>query len=124
MRFLGVDLAWTVANPSGVVALEGERFPLRLVEGPATLPTHAAVLDWLVDGLRHPGRGTATAVGIDEPLEYSNVSPGFNTGCSPTTPMPRTSCTWLSASVMIQWRLTSCAETLPLFVMRMVYAKT
>jgi predicted RNase H-like nuclease len=68
MRFLGVDLAWTEANPSGVVALEGDRFPLRLVEGPATLPTHAAVLDWLVDGLRHPGRGTATAVGIDAPL--------------------------------------------------------
>src|SRR4051812_38016686 len=65
-----------------------------------------------------------TAVGIDEPLEYSNVSPGLSTGCSPTTPMPRTSCTWLSASVMIQWRLTSCALTSPWLVIRMVYANT
>jgi predicted RNase H-like nuclease len=46
MRFLGVDLAWKAANPSGVVALEGPRFPLRLVDGPITLSTHAAVLDW------------------------------------------------------------------------------
>jgi predicted RNase H-like nuclease len=68
MRFLGVDLAWKTANPSGVVALEGAGFPLRLVEGPATLPTHGAVLDWLSDRLRRHGRGTATAVGIDAPL--------------------------------------------------------
>jgi len=25
------------------------------------------------------------------PLVYSNFSPGFNIGCSPTTPLPRTS---------------------------------
>jgi hypothetical protein len=52
------------------------------------------------------------------------VSPGLSTGCSPTTPIPRTSWTWLSASVMIQWRLKSCAVTAPLLVMRMVYANT
>ena len=68
MRFLGIDLAWKAANPSGVVALEGPRFPLRLVDGPITLSTHAAVLDWLADQLARPGRRTATAVGIDAPL--------------------------------------------------------
>ena len=68
MRFLGVDLAWKAANPSGVVVLEGARFPLRLVEGPHSLPTHEAVLDWLSDRLARRGRGMATAVGIDAPL--------------------------------------------------------
>lgn len=68
MRFLGIDLAWKAANPSGVVALEGPRFPLRLVDGPITLSTHAAVLDWLAEQLKRPGRRTATAVGIDAPL--------------------------------------------------------
>ena len=68
MRFLGVDLAWKATNPSGVVALEGGRFPLRLVGGPITLPTHAAVLDWLADWLARPGRRMATVVGIDAPL--------------------------------------------------------
>ena len=68
MRFLGVDLAWKAGNPSGVVALEGGRFPLRLVGGPITLPTHAAVLDWLADWLARPGRRMATVVGIDAPL--------------------------------------------------------
>jgi predicted RNase H-like nuclease len=68
MRFLGIDLAWKAANPSGVVALEGPRFPLRLVGSPITLPTHGAVLDWLADQLASPGRRTATAVGIDAPL--------------------------------------------------------
>jgi predicted RNase H-like nuclease len=68
MRFLGVDLAWKASNPSGVVVLEGAGFPLRLAEGPATLPTHGGVLDWLSDRLRLQGRGTPTAIGIDAPL--------------------------------------------------------
>src|SRR5262245_7772383 len=68
MRFLGVDLAWKEHNASGVVVLEGRRFPLRLVEGPDTLPTHAAVLDWLTGWLDRPGPHSATAVGIDAPL--------------------------------------------------------
>src|SRR5262245_21578533 len=68
MRFLGIDLAWKAANPSGVVVLEGPGFPLRLVGSPLTLPTHAAVLDWLANELARPGRRTATAVGIDAPL--------------------------------------------------------
>ena len=50
------------------------------------------------------------------PLVYSKLSPGFSTGCLPTTPCPRTSWTRFSASVMIQCRLTSCAVTLPVFV--------
>ncbi len=68
MRFLGVDLAWKEQNPSGVVALEGRRFPLRLVDGPRTLPGHAAVLDWLAGWVDRPGPRLATAVGIDAPL--------------------------------------------------------
>jgi predicted RNase H-like nuclease len=68
VRFLGVDLAWKEHNPSGVVVLEGLRFPLRLVEGPRTLPTHTAVLDWLAGWLDRPGPRLATAVGIDAPL--------------------------------------------------------
>ena len=68
MRFVGVDLAWKEHNPSGVVVLEGSRFPLRLVEGPRTLPTHAEVLDWLAGWLDRPGCRLATAVGIDAPL--------------------------------------------------------
>ena len=68
MRFLGVDLAWKARNPSGVVVLEGLRFPLRLVEEPRTLPTHAAVLEWLAGWLDPPGPRLASAVGIDAPL--------------------------------------------------------
>src|SRR6476620_6244646 len=56
-------------------------------------------------------------------LVYSNSSPGRSTGCAPTTPSPRTSCTSPSASVMIQWRLSSFAVTVPLLAMFTVYAK-
>ena len=45
------------------------------------------------------------------PLVYSKLSPGFSSGCWPTTPSPFTSCTLLLASVMIQCRLISCAGT-------------
>jgi predicted RNase H-like nuclease len=68
VRFVGVDLAWKECNPSGVVVLEGTRFPLRLVEAPVTLPTHVTVLDWLAGWLDRRGAGPATAVGIDAPL--------------------------------------------------------
>jgi predicted RNase H-like nuclease len=51
-----------------VVVLEGARFPLRLVEGPGTLPSHAAVLDWLTGWLDRAGPEPATSVGIDAPL--------------------------------------------------------
>ena len=57
-------------------------------------------------------------VGNGQKLVYSCTSPGFSTGCSPTTPSPWTSSSWPLPSVMIQWRLTSCAGTLPLLVMR------
>src|SRR5262245_53125886 len=55
-------------------------------------------------------------------LVYSNESPGASTGCAPTTPSPRTSCTSPIASVMIQCRVFSCAVCPPWFVMRTVYA--
>ena len=65
-----------------------------------------------------------TDVGMLAPLVYSKLSPGWTTGCLPTTPCPLTSCTRCSASVMIQWRLTSLAATLPVFVTVIVYANT
>ena len=115
---LGLGLgAWALAFPAGVA---GGTAPAAVAVATAHVAGGAALLGCLVVlALRARAVG-ATAVGIDEPLEYSKVSPGLSTGCSPTTPMPRTSCTWLSASVMIQCRLTSCAEVLPLLVMRMV----
>jgi len=68
VRFLGVDLAWKEGNPSGVAVLEGTRFPLRLVAAPDTLPTHAAVLEWLAGWLDRAEPASATTVGIDAPL--------------------------------------------------------
>ena len=54
------------------------------------------------------------------PLVYSKLSPGFSSGCCPTTPRPLTSWTLCSASVMIQCRLTSCAATSPVLVIVIV----
>ena len=76
MRFLGVDLAWKEGNPSGVVVLEGTRFPLRLVAAPDTIPTHTAVLDWLAGWLHQTGPAQATTVGIDAPLLGLDCSRG------------------------------------------------
>src|SRR3954471_17491835 len=56
--------------------------------------------------------------------EYLNDSPGASTGWAPTTPGPRTSSTWSSASVIIQCRLSSCTVSGLWFVMRTVYWKT
>src|SRR5690348_14425959 len=42
------------------------------------------------------------------PLVYSKLCPGASTGCSPTTPGPRTSWTRPIPSVMRQWRRRSC----------------
>lgn len=41
------------------------------------------------------------------PLEYSKLSPGVRTGCSPTTPGPCTSSVRPAASVIRQWRVRS-----------------
>jgi hypothetical protein len=57
-------------------------------------------------------------VGSVQALVYAKCSPGASSGCWPTTPAPRTSCTRSSASVMIQWREINCAATVP--VLRMV----
>ena len=46
--------------------------------------------------------------------EYWNVSPGASSGCSPTTPGPLTSSVWPVASVIIQWRLSSCTVVVAL----------
>lgn len=64
MTFLGVDLAWRDGRPSGVVALRGRRFPLRLAAAPMRLGSHAEVLAWIAG---HARRGRV-AVGIDAPL--------------------------------------------------------
>ncbi len=62
-RFLGVDLAWRGSNSSGVVALVGRAFPLRL-SGADVVPTHAAALAWVAAQADR----RLTAVGIDAPL--------------------------------------------------------
>src|SRR4051812_9919464 len=61
------------------------------------------------------------AVGSGTPEVYSKRSPGASTGCSPTTPSPRTSCLRPVPSVMIQYRVLSCTVSLPELVMTMVY---
>jgi len=63
-RFLGVDLAWRLDNPSGVVVLAGRAFPLRLSGDASVLPTHAAVLAWVAA----QADAQPTAVGVDAPL--------------------------------------------------------
>ncbi len=54
---------------------------------------------------------------------YSNASPGASTGCSPTTPGPRTSSVCPSASVINHARETSWTVSRPSFAMRIRYAK-
>jgi predicted RNase H-like nuclease len=63
-RFLGVDLAWGHGNASGVVALAGHAFPLRLSSDADVVPDHAAAFDWIAA----QADGGPTAVGIDAPL--------------------------------------------------------
>jgi hypothetical protein len=48
-----------------------------------------------------------------QPEVYSKASPGRRIGCFPTTPGPRTSSTCPVASVMIQWRVSSCTVSGP-----------
>ena len=55
-----------------------------------------------------------TGVASTHQLVYSKFSPGRSTGCAPTTPSPRTSCTLPLASVMIQCRLSQLRGLLPL----------
>ena len=51
------------------------------------------------------------------PLVYSKLSPGLRIGCSPTTPSPWTSRVWPLASVIFQWRVRNCTDSLPVFSM-------
>src|SRR3954466_13310746 len=60
-------------------------------------------------------------VGSGTPLVYWKRSPGASTGCSPTTPSPRTSCLRPVPSVMIQCRVLSCTVSVPELVMTIVY---
>jgi hypothetical protein len=60
------------------------------------------------------------AVGSGTPLVYSKRSPGASTGCSPTTPSPRTSCFRPEASVMIQCRVRNWTVSDPALVMTTV----
>lgn len=76
MRFLGVDLAWKDGNPSGLVLLGGQKFPLHLRETPMTLNSHAEVLGWV---RRHAAHHRAAA-GIDAPL-LGLSDPPLRRGC-------------------------------------------
>jgi predicted RNase H-like nuclease len=64
VRFLGVDLAWKVENPSGAMLLGGRGFPLHLRETPRTLPSHRDVLDWIACQVQYH----RSVVGVDAPL--------------------------------------------------------
>src|SRR5215468_1311300 len=57
------------------------------------------------------------------PEVYSKDCPGCNTGCSPTTPGPRTSSTFPFSSVMTQCRLINCTVSEPSFEIFTVYKK-
>ncbi len=75
---------------------------------------HAPVLLHVPAVLSGPRTGAVpTGVAMLQPLVYSKDSPGRSTGCWPITPSPRTSCTFSSASVMIQWRVSSCTVCSP-----------
>ena len=63
---------------------------------------------------------TPTEVVIAVPLVYSNASPGWISGCEPTTPRPRTSCFSPLALTMIQCREISWAAMVPVLRMVMV----
>src|SRR5262245_23161814 len=65
-----------------------------------------------------------TDVAMAVPLVYSKDSSGLSRGWAPTTPRPRTSCTWLLLSEMIQWREMSWAAMVPVLRMVMVYSNT
>jgi predicted RNase H-like nuclease len=47
MRFIGVDLAWSERNPSGVAVLEGDEHGASLVVPPTTLTGVAGITQWV-----------------------------------------------------------------------------
>ena len=64
MRFLGLDLAWSARNPSGVAALDGTG---RVVEARADLGGDAELLAWVRSHL-----DATTVIGIDMPTIVRN----------------------------------------------------
>ncbi len=76
MRFLGIDLAWKDGNPSGLVLLGGQKFPLNMRETPQTLDSHGEVLDWIRRQVTHH----RAAAGIDAPL-LGLSDPPVRRGC-------------------------------------------
>jgi predicted RNase H-like nuclease len=63
-RFLGLDLAWSTRNPSGVAALDGDG---RVVDARADLRSDADILTWVRSSL-----GATTAIGLDMPTIVRN----------------------------------------------------
>ena len=66
-----------------------------------------------VGGFQHETNTFAPSLATYEEFAKGGGWPGLSRGCSPTTPSPRTSCWLPSASVMIQWRVSSLAGTAP-----------
>ncbi|MBD5654843.1 MAG: DUF429 domain-containing protein [Candidatus Eremiobacteraeota bacterium] len=64
VRFLGLDLAWSDRNPSGVAALDGDG---RIIDARADIVADADILAWVRGHL-----GPTTAIGIDMPTIVRN----------------------------------------------------
>jgi predicted RNase H-like nuclease len=67
--YIGIDLAWSDRNPSGVATLVGTGQDARLVEPPQTLRDDAAILAYVLD---RAGTGPAI-VAVDAPLCVPNA---------------------------------------------------
>lgn len=74
MIYIGLDLAWSERNPSGLACLSGDPTGATLVDPPATLRDLEAIVDY-VD--RRVADGPAI-IAVDAPLRVPNA-----TGCRP-----------------------------------------
>ncbi|WP_293908966.1 DUF429 domain-containing protein [Deinococcus sp.] len=68
MKFIGLDLAWSAKNPSGVAVLEGDRSGARLVQS-GLLHGDAELLDFFDCELSGP-----VIVAVDAPLSVPNLT--------------------------------------------------
>jgi predicted RNase H-like nuclease len=64
MRFIGVDLAWSNRNPTGVAMLEGDERGAMLTPAPLTITGVDAVAEWIA----HAAGDGAAHVAVDAPL--------------------------------------------------------
>lgn len=68
MRFIGVDLAWSDRNPTGLAVLDGDERGATLISPPVTMTGVAGVADWVLSAAED---GPAF-VAVDAPLWVPN----------------------------------------------------